>query len=169
MTSQDEQPAFAGREQATGRFRKGHSGNPKGMKPGYRRKATAAAERILLADVASIAQTVVDMAKAGQPWACAAILRLVLPPARERLVPFTLPPIATPADLPGAVQSLLQAAADGQLTLGEAERIAGMLDTLRCAFEARDFAKEIEALKDEMADLRGHEPRNANGHRALLS
>ena len=36
--SQGEPPADTGRDQA-GRFRKGHSGNPRGPKPGYRHKS----------------------------------------------------------------------------------------------------------------------------------
>jgi hypothetical protein len=65
--SQGEPPANTGRDQA-GRFRKGHSGNPRSPKPGYRHKATMAAEKLLFADIEEIAKTVVREAKAGAHW-----------------------------------------------------------------------------------------------------
>jgi hypothetical protein len=152
---QDERPARTGRTQ-DGRFRKGHSGNPKGGRPGARHRATIAAEQILLGDIAEIAASVVNQAKAGSSWACGLVLRLLLPPARERLTPFQLPPINGPADVVDAIQSAIALAGTGEMTLTEASHVVDLLDCLRAAFETRDLQSQIEALKSEIEALRNN-------------
>jgi hypothetical protein len=114
------------------------------------------AERVLLADVKEIAESVVSQAKAGSSWASALVLRLLLPPARERLMPFQLPPINGVADVVDAVQAVLGAASRGELTLGEAERIAALLENLRAAYESRDLVSQVEQMRSEIEALRTH-------------
>jgi hypothetical protein len=115
-----------------------------------------AAEKLLLADIEEIAKTVVREAKAGAHWACRLVIMAVLPPARERLTPFQLPKVAGPADLPGAVVTVIGAAASGEITLAEAERVARLLEGLRLAYETRDLATEVEAMRAEVDALREH-------------
>jgi hypothetical protein len=55
----------------------------------------------------------------------------------------------------------LSAVAAGTLTLSEGERIIGMLDALRAAFETAELAADIERLKERVASL----PDERNGGR----
>jgi hypothetical protein len=115
-----------------------------------------AAEKLLLADIEEIAKTVVREAKAGAHWACRLVIMACLPPARDRLTPFRLPKIAGPDDLPDAVMTVLEAAASGEITLAEAERVTRLIEGLRAAYETRDLASEVETMRAEVDALREH-------------
>jgi hypothetical protein len=74
----------------------------------------------------------------------------VLPPCRERTVKFSLPPIAagrtgaacgpSPRDVSLAMDAVTSALARGEITPGEAETIAGVVDT---------FVRAIETTKKD--------------------
>ena len=74
----------------------------------------------------------------------------VLPPCRERTVKFTLPPIEagragktcgpSPHDVSLAMDAVTSALARGEITPGEAETIAGVVDT---------FVRAIETTKKD--------------------
>jgi hypothetical protein len=63
-------PDNAGRRQ-DGRFSPGCSGNPAGMKPGTRHKATRAALALLNGEVDKLTRKAVELALAGDVTACA--------------------------------------------------------------------------------------------------
>src|SRR6202008_3196600 len=78
----------------------------------------------------------------------------VLPPCRERTVKFSLPPIEaartgetcgpSARDVSLAMNAVTAALARGEITPGEAERIAGVVDT---------FVRAIETTKKEGSGL----------------
>jgi len=69
----------------------------------------------------------------------------VLPPCRERTIEFTLPPLEgaltgettepSTRDIARAMDMVISALADGEITPGEAETIAGVIDTFVRAIE----------------------------------
>jgi hypothetical protein len=78
----------------------------------------------------------------------------VLPPCRERTVKFSLPPIEgaltgkgsgpSPHDVSLAMNAVTAALASGEITPGEAETIAGVVDT---------FVRAIETTKKDGSRL----------------
>src|SRR5215468_6098129 len=78
----------------------------------------------------------------------------VLPPCRERTVKFSLPPIEaartgkicgpSPQDVSLAMDAVTSALARGEITPGEAETIAGVVDT---------FVRAIETTKKDGSRL----------------
>ena len=78
----------------------------------------------------------------------------VLPPCRERTVKFSLPPIEaartgkshgpSPHDVSLAMDAVTSALAQGEITPGEAETIAGVVDT---------FVRAIETTKKDNSRL----------------
>jgi hypothetical protein len=139
-------PEKAGRKQ-DGTFAPGRSGNLNGKPKGTRHRATMLAEKLLDKDAGAIIKTLVEKARAGEPWAVRFVAERIIPPARDRATPFALPPVNGPADLPQAVQAALDAAAKGDLSLEDAERVVGLLNGLRAAYEGADLAARL----DEMA------------------
>jgi hypothetical protein len=115
-------PENAGRNQ-DGRFAPGRSGNLGGKPKSTRHRATMMAEKLFNKDASKIARRVISAATAGEPWACKLVIERIIPPARDRATPFTLPPITGPADIPTAVQGVLCAAGKGGLSIEDAERI----------------------------------------------
>jgi hypothetical protein len=135
-------------------FEKGRSGNPGGRQRGSRNKATLAAAALLAGESEALTRKAVEMALAGDPTAMRLCMERVLPPCRERTVKFSLPPIEaartgetcgpSARDVSLAMNAVTTALARGEITPGEAERIAGVVDT---------FVRAIETTKKEGSGL----------------
>jgi Family of unknown function (DUF5681) len=135
-------------------FEKGRSGNPGGRRRGSLNKATLAAAALLTGESEALTRKAVEMALAGDPTAMRLCMERVLPPCRERSVKFGLP--RTGGALPGetagpsaedislAMNAVTAALASGKITPGEAERIAGVVDT---------FVRAIETTKRTRSGL----------------
>jgi hypothetical protein len=96
----------------------------------------------------------VERAEAGDMTALRLCLERIVPVRKERPTPFRLPPISGPADLPGIATSVVEAVADGSLTLGEGERICSMLDAMRGLYETADLAAQVDAMRADVEALR---------------
>ena len=126
-------------------FEKGQSGNPAGRRPGSRNQATLAAAALLAGESEALTRKAVEMALAGDPTAMRLCMERVLPPCRERTIEFTLPPLEgaltgettepSTRDIARAMDTVVAALADGEITPGEAETIAGVIDTFVRAIE----------------------------------
>ena len=135
-------------------FEKGRSGNPGGRRRGSRNKATLAAAALLAGESEALTRKAVEMALAGDPTAMRLCMERVLPPCRERTVKFSLPPIEAARtgetcgpsahDVSLAMNAVTAALARGEITPGEAERIAGVVDT---------FVRAIETTRKAGSDL----------------
>src|SRR5438128_12363380 len=80
-------------------FEKGRSGNPLGRRVGCRNKTTIAAAALLAGEAEALTRMAVELALIGDPTALRLCLERILPPCRDRMVNFALPPIDRPADL----------------------------------------------------------------------
>ena len=118
----------------------------KGRRAGATARVTTELREIVAADAKVIVKSVIESAKAGDVESRRAYLRHLLPQSKWPM-PFDLPAINGPADIPQAVQMALDAAAKGNLSLEDAERVVGLLTGLRQAYEGADLA----ARMDEMA------------------
>ena len=126
---------------AAGQFLPGRSGNPAGRPKGSRNRATLLAALIDEADHDAIVRAVVDRALAGE-WAAqrACFTRLVAP-LREAPVTLDLPPVASPVDVAEAGAALIAAAAAGEITLAEAQRVMSLLTAQLKILEATAAAE----------------------------
>jgi hypothetical protein len=75
-------------------------------------------------------------------------LERILPPCRERTVKFTLPPIESASDIASAMKAVTSALAGGEITPGEAQRIAAVVDTFVRAIDTSDFDRRLQELED---------------------
>jgi hypothetical protein len=66
-----------------------------------------------------------------------------------------LPAIVTAGDLPTAIAALLQAAAWGDLTPGEAGRLAALVGEAGKALELLDIEERLRRLEEVQATQRG--------------
>lgn len=128
-------------------FRAGRSGNPGGRQPGCRNRASLAAEALLDGEADALTRRAVELAIEGDPTALKLCLERILAPRRERVVRFALPPIASAADIAGAMGAVAAAVADGALTPGEAGALAQIVDTFVRAIETSDFDRRLQALE----------------------
>lgn len=95
-----------------------------------------------------IAEKATELAQAGDVASMRLVLDRIAPAPKERVVRFQLPPVNSAADLPGAVMSLLQATARGELVPGEAAQLAGVLEQYRRQTESAEFEARLKALEE---------------------
>ena len=90
-------------------------------------------------------------AKAGDVESRRAFLRLL--PQGRWPTPFTLPPIVGPHDIPPAIGAVLTAASEGDLSLEDADRVVGIINGLRQAYETTSLAVKLDEMKKQLEDL----------------
>ena len=134
---------------ATSKFKAGVSGNPGGRPKGSLNKATLASQALLDGEAEALTRKVVELAKDGNLMALRLCLERLLPPRKDRPISFTLPKIKRPEDIPLALQAIVEAVAQGEITPGEAQALMAMLDTYRKGLEMTDLETRISALEKE--------------------
>jgi hypothetical protein len=139
-------------------WRKGESGNPKGRKPGLALKLTTELRAIVSKDAKEIVASIITAAKAGDVEARRVFARHFLPQTKWPTV-FDLPPVDGPAGIPGAVKAVLDAAAEGDIALEDAERVIGLLAGLRAAYESADLAARLDKVQTQLEELAARPPR----------
>jgi hypothetical protein len=100
----------------------------------------------------------VELALVGDPTAMRLCLERILPPCRDRMVKFTLPPIESAADIAAAMKAVTSALAGGVITPGEAATIAAEL--------AMPDLDQIKQGEQGVRDRRGRFVRGRSGNPA---
>jgi hypothetical protein len=141
--------------QNTGRDRKGRfgPGNP-GKPKGSRHRATQAVEALLDGEAEALTRKAVELALEGDTTALRLCLERIAPPRREAPVTVDLPAIVTADDLPKAIAALLQATARGDLTPGEAGRLAALVGEAGKALELHHIEERLRKLEEVQAPKR---------------
>jgi Family of unknown function (DUF5681) len=133
-------------------FQKGQSGNPAGRKKGLTAHLTTELHKAVAADAMMIVKSIIASAKAGDVESRRAFLKLL--PRGKWPTPFERPAITSPADIPKPIDAVINAAGAGDLPLDDAEKVVGMIDSLRQAYETVSLAAQIEEIRDEIASLK---------------
>jgi hypothetical protein len=134
-----------------------------GRKKGQRDRATVILEKLFASNVRAVGRAVVQEAKVGrQPWALKLLVERLMAPAKEEPIAFDLKSVRT-AQI--ATQDILAQAAEGKLSLSDAERICSMLAVLTRSFEAVDHAERLEALEQRLEQAGVAAPLAINGRR----
>ncbi len=108
-------------------FKKGQSGNPKGKPKGAMNKTTLAAQLLLDGEAQEITLKVIELAKQGNPMALKLCLERVLPPRKDRPISLKLPEVKVAEDVPQALNAILAAVSQGEITPSEAGILAGLV------------------------------------------
>jgi hypothetical protein len=85
----------------------------------------------------------------GAPHLC---LERILPPCRDRMVKFALPPIESAADIAAAMKAVTSALAGGLISPGEAATIAAVVDTFVRAIETSDFERRLQLVEADCSN-----------------
>jgi biopolymer transport protein ExbD len=94
-----------------------------------------------------IAKAVIGSAKGGDLAAARLVLERLAPPMRERPISIDLPDTTTAKGIEKASQAVLDAAASGELLLGEAQVLSGIIEFRRKALETQEFEQRLAALE----------------------
>ena len=104
-------------------------------------------ERLLHKDIKAITLKAIEVAKAGDVQALRLIFERVLPPTRETPLQITLPIPRDVSDVPATLSAILEAAALGEITASEAERLSRVVETFSRAHELATFDARLKALE----------------------
>ena len=129
-------------------FKKGKSGNPAGRPQGSRNKATLAIDELLDGEADKLTRKAVELAMEGDTTALRLCLERLCPPRKDRPVSFDLPTMETPVDAVAAMAALLAAVAQGEVTPGEAQTIAAVIEAQRRVIECEDHERRLRALEE---------------------
>src|SRR3977135_2207661 len=128
-------------------FQKGQSGNPAGRPRGARNKQAIAAEKLFADDAEELAKVASDLAKAGDIAALRLCLDRICAPHRHRPVPFEMPALGVAADAVGAMGTLMEGIAGGELSAPEAAGLAKVIQGFTQALNTADLDKRIAELE----------------------
>jgi hypothetical protein len=90
---------------------------------------------------------VVASARGGDMKAADIILSRVWPHRKGRPVAFSVPPVASPADVLEAHSAILVAVGNGQITPEEATLLSGLLENKRKALETVEIESRLAKLE----------------------
>ena len=126
------------------KWKPGQTGNSKGRPSGV--SAITKMREKLASDVPDILAALVEAAKGGDVQAARLVLERVLPPLKgvEQPVTLSLPDGGT---LTAKADTMLCAAADGQIAPGQAAQLISALGSMARVAEIDDLAKRIEQLE----------------------
>jgi hypothetical protein len=125
-------------------FEPGNGGRPKGS----RNKTTLMVERMIEGEAEALTTAAIEMAKGGDPSLLRAMLDRLAPARKEPTVTIDLPPIQSPADAPAVAARLIEAAAAGEIAPGEAQGLAGLLESYRRQSELADIEARLRVLEE---------------------
>jgi len=135
-----------------GRFAPGWKGKPRGA----RNRVTLAIEAMMDGQWEVLTKTAIALALRGDPAALRLCIDRLAPPRRGRVTPivdFPVPKTAT--EVPAALAHLTQAVASGEITAGEADEIAKLIDRFVAAFDAAAFAERLAELEKRIEASNG--------------
>lgn len=141
-------PENAGEMQAAGRFKKGHSGNPRGKAKGTKNRATLIAQQLLEGELETICRRLILEATSGNLQAIKMILDRVLPPKKEHPITISLPKLQNSSDALQAMTSITEAVGNGDISPCEGEALAKIIDINVRAIEVHDFENRLNKLED---------------------
>ena len=151
------QPANAAGKRDT-RFKPGNPGKPKGT----RHRATLMAEALIDGSGELLVKKCVEMALGGDAAAMRLVMDRLCPPRRERSVNLAMPKINAASDLIAAASALTEAAADGEITPGEAASLSQLVANMAKAVETFELADRLARLEERIsAKGSTHEPTTA--------
>jgi hypothetical protein len=134
-----------------GRFLKGESGNPAGLKPGTKHRKTLLREE-LEKDGSALAAAIKQKALEGDMQAAALWLTRLEPVARDRgeTVQFNFDPKATPAQ---NIEAILVAVAAGEVTVETGAQLISSIERLANVRESAGGGDREQAIVDALRDF----------------
>lgn len=132
------------------RFKKGHSGNPKGKPKGARNKSTLAAEALLEGSLDKICKRVEEEALNGNMQAAKMILDRFIPVRKDRVIKIDLPMIKTYEDVLLAIGYVVNGVGNGTISPSEGESLSRTIDIYSKALEINQLEHRLDELERQV-------------------
>ena len=135
-------------------FAKGQSGNPAGKPRGTRSKANLLAEGLVADAAEAIIQTFIERALDGDMQALLLAMKWFVPPCRQQPLQFALPSLETLADAPRAISCITAGLSKGDLTLGQAQGLVGLVQTFVNLHSPVKDDLRMSGLEERLAEIK---------------
>ena len=135
-----------GQETGPHRYKPGNPGGP-GRPQGSRNSASLVLDQLADGEAEGIFAQVVASARGGDMKAADIILSRAWPQRKGRPVAFSVPPVASPANVLDAHRAILAAVGNGQITPEEATLLSGLLENKRKALETVEIETRLAKLE----------------------
>jgi len=129
-------------------FSPGKSGNPQGRPKGALNQTTRAALELLDGKAQALTRKAVELAQDGNVVALRLCLERLIPPRKDHPISLKLPQVAGVGDIPKALGAVLKAVAGGEITPGEGQSLAAMLEAYRRGLELTELEARLTALEE---------------------
>jgi hypothetical protein len=121
----------------------------KGRPPGSRNKAKLATEALLDGEGEGIMRKAIELAKKGNMTAIRLCLDRYFPARHERPIHLPLPEIKTAKDVSRALDTVLDAVGQGEITIGEGVQVASLLEARQKALEKQNLGLDLQRHLEE--------------------
>jgi hypothetical protein len=128
------------------RWKPGQSGNPKGMRPGSRHRATVFVEKLLSGEADALARTLIKTALAGDPACLKICFDRLVPPMKCHPIRFKLPALHTINDAQQALSLIIAGTANGTILSDEAATLASIVSSFVKTVEVAEIEARLAAL-----------------------
>jgi hypothetical protein len=119
---------------------------------GSRNKGTLFLEELLDGEGEALTRKAIELAKKGDLFALRLCLERLLPPRRERAIHLILPKVTEAQHSSAAFASILEAVGEGEITPGEGETLAGIVEAQARCISSGDLDRrvaELEKIKED--------------------
>ena len=134
-------------------FEKGQSGNPRGRPRGSRHKVTLAVESLLDGEAEALTRKAIELALEGDLIALRLCLERLCTPVKQRPIRIELPTVESASEAVGAMTAVLESVSHGDITPGEAQALAGVIDQFRRVLETVELEQRVAALEETRASV----------------
>ena len=129
-------------------FQKGQSGNPSGRPRGSRHKVSLAIDSLLAGEAEVLTRKAIDLALEGDLIALRLCLERLCPPVKQRPIRIDMPTVESAAEAVGAMTVVLESMSQGEITPGEAQALADVIEQFRRVLEVEELEQRVAALED---------------------
>ena len=135
-------------------FKKGQSGNPSGRRRGSRHKVSLAIESLLEGEGEALARKAIDLALEGDLTALRLCLERLCPPVKQRPIHIKMPTVESASEAVGAMTAVLESVSTGEITTGEGQAFADMIERFRRVLETEELERRIGALENTRENVK---------------
>ena len=96
----------------------------------------------------ALTRRAVELALEGDTTALRLCLERIAPPRKDAPVSFSLPEMENAGDALTAINHIVQAVANGEITPREATSLAGLIETFRRTMETEDLERRVTELEN---------------------
>jgi hypothetical protein len=147
--TKSEQPSKNEQQTADGKFAAGNKLG-KGRPQGSRNKVSLAIDELLGGEAEKLTRKAIELAMSGDTVALRLCLERLCPPRKERPISCKLPKMEDTGDLVAGISAIMAAVGNGELTPGEGQALASLIEAQRRTLESEDMEQRLIALEAGM-------------------